>query len=378
MMKEIRMVDLKSQYLKIKAEIDTAILDVMDSTAFINGPEVKALQKNLEDYLGISHVITCANGTDALQIAMMALELKPGDEVITTDFTFISTVEVICLLGLIPVLIDVDPDSFNINTDLIEEAVTEKTKAIIPVHLFGQCAEMEKILKIAEKYDLYIIEDAAQALGSEYICTDNKKKKAGTIGHIGCTSFFPSKNLGAYGDAGAIFTDDENLAEILRSIANHGTDIKYYHHRIGVNSRLDSIQAAILRVKLKYLDKYNSARQKVADHYDNSFINNPKIKIPYRYPGSTHIFHQYTILAQGFDRLDLQEFLKSKGIPAMVYYPVPLHLQKAFSDRDYKAEEFPVTEEICNKVISLPMHPDLDSEQLEYIVENIINFLNIT
>jgi len=370
------MVDLKSQYLAIKSEIDNAILNVLDSTSFINGPDVKAFQTDLEKYLDIDNVITCANGTDALQIALMALGLKPGDEVITTDFTFISTVEVISLLGLTPVLIDIDPDTFNINADLIENAMTENTKAIIPVHLFGQCSDMEKICKLATKYGLYIIEDTAQALGADYFNTNNTIKKAGTIGNIGCTSFFPSKNLGAYGDAGAIFTDDKDLAEKAASIANHGTNIKYYHDRLGVNSRLDSIQAAILRIKLKYLDRYNSARKKIADRYDDYFSDSPKIKIPHRCPFSTHIFHQYSIIMEGTDRSGLQEFLRTNGIPSMIYYPVPLHLQKAFSDINYNAGAFPVTEKICKKILSLPMHPDLDNEQLEYIAENIIDYLN--
>ncbi len=374
-MNEIKMVDLKGQYLKIKDEIDNAITDVINSTAFINGPEVNEFQQELESYLNIKHVIPCANGTDALQVSMMALGLKPGDEVITSDFTFIATVEVIALLGLTPVLVDVCPDTFNIDPEAIERAITSKTKAIVPVHIFGQSVDMEKIIKIAQKHNLYIIEDAAQSLGTKYTFSDTTTKKAGTIGDIGCTSFFPSKNLGCYGDGGAVFTNNDELAEKLRSIVNHGMKIRYYHDRIGVNSRLDSIQAAILRIKLKHLDEYNKARQKAAEHYDKAFKNHSKLCIPYRNENSTHIFHQYTLLTKNIVRNELQKHLQSKQIPAMIYYPVPLHLQKAYKDERYKQGDFPVTEQLCESVISLPMHTELSEEQLEYITKNILNFV---
>jgi len=371
------MVDLKGQYNKIKTEIDSNIREVIDSCAFINGPAVKSFQQDLEQYLGIKHVIPCANGTDALQVSMMALGLKPGDEVITVSFTFIATVEVISLLGLTPVFVDVDPDTFNIDPGAIEKAITPRTKAIVPVHLFGQTAPMEEIMDIAKRHNLFVIEDACQAIGSDYYFTDGSTKKAGTIGHIGCTSFFPSKNLGCYGDGGAIFTNDDKIADQLRIIVNHGMAVRYYHDCIGVNSRLDSIQAAILSVKLKHLDEYCQKRRAAADFYDRAFAGNPRLKTPSRYPKSNHVFHQYTLLLQDVDRKGLQDFLASKDIPAMIYYPVPLHLQKAFKDANYSSADLPVTEAISNQVISLPMHTELDDEQLNYITKSVLEFVNM-
>lgn len=369
------MVDLKGQYLKIKDQVDQGIKEVIDSTSFINGPKVKQFQQNLENYLGVKHVIPCGNGTDALQIAMMALGLKPGDEVITANFTFVATAEVIAVLGLTPVLVDVDESTFNISPQAIRKAITPKTKAIVPVHLFGQCAPMEEIMEIANEHNLYVIEDDAQAIGADYIFEDGTRAKSGTIGHIGCTSFFPSKNLGCYGDGGAIFTNDDSIAEKLRSVVNHGMKVRYYHDNVGVNSRLDTIQAAVLDVKLKYLDQYAQARRNAADYYDAKFSNCDKLQVPARYAKSTHVFHQYTLKTKGVDRLKLQEFLASKGIPMMIYYPVPLHLQKAYLDPRYKEGDFPITEKLCSTVISLPMHTELDDQQLEYITENVLNFL---
>jgi len=375
-MRKINMVDLKGQYEKIKDEVDKAILNVIDSTAFINGPEVKNFQQELEKYLGVKHVIPCANGTDALQVSMMALGLKPGDEVIAPSFTFVATTEVIALLGLTPVLVDVDPDTFNIDPKAIEKAITPKTKAIVPVHLFGQCADMDAIMEIASKHNLFVIEDTCQAIGADFIMKNGSKKKAGTIGHVGCTSFFPSKNLGCYGDGGAIFTNDDKLAEKLRIVVNHGMEVRYYHDSIGVNSRLDSIQAAILRIKLKHLDEYAAARNKAAAYYDKAFGNNPKLKIPGRFNKSNHVFHQYTLVTNGFDRNKLPEFLQEKGIPAMIYYPVPMHLQKAYLDPRYKAGDFPVTEMLASTVVSLPMHTELDEEQLKHITSSVLEFVN--
>ncbi|MCX6280961.1 MAG: DegT/DnrJ/EryC1/StrS family aminotransferase [Bacteroidetes bacterium] len=375
-MKKIQMVDLRSQYLNMKEEIDKAIHEVIDTCAFINGPAVAAFQKDLEKYLGVKHVIPCANGTDALQVSMMALGLQPGDEVITTSFTFIATAEVIALLRLTPVLVDVDPDTFNIDPKAIERAVTSKTKAIVPVHLFGQCAHMEEIMEIAVKHNLAIIEDNCQAIGADYIFKDGSRKKAGTIGRIGCTSFFPSKNLGCYGDGGAIFTDDDELAKQLRVVVNHGMAVRYYHDYIGVNSRLDSIQAAILKVKLQYLDRYAAKRRAAADFYDLAFTGNPKLKTPVRYSNSNHVFHQYTLVTKQIDRAALIAHLNSKDIPAMIYYPVPLHLQKAYLDPRYKPGDFPVTESLSNSVVSLPMHTELDEEQLKHITTSLLEFVN--
>ncbi len=369
------MVDLKSQYEKIKPEIDAAIQEVIDTTAFVKGPIINTFQQSLEQYLGVKHVIPVGNGTDALQISLMALGLKPGDEVIVPTFTFIASAEVIALLGLTPVLVDVEPDTFNVSVDAIEKAITPKTKAIIPVHLFGQCADMESIMKIAKQHNLYVVEDACQAIGSVYTFSDGKKVQAGCIGDMGCTSFFPSKNLGCYGDGGAIFTDNDELAEQARVIANHGMKVRYYHDLVGVNSRLDSIQAAILNEKLKHLDAYIAARQAAADFYDKAFAGCKKIKTPARYSKSTHVFHQYTLQIEG-DRNALQAALKEKGIPAMIYYPVPLHLQKAYKDERYQPGDFAVSEKLSSCVLSLPMHTELDAEQLEYITANVKSLLN--
>ena len=375
-MKKIQMVDLQQQYQQIKPEIDNGIQEVVDSCAFINGPAVKSFQTDLESYLGVRHVIPCANGTDALQVSMMALGLNPGDEVITTSFTFIATAEVIVLLNLTPVLVDVDQDTFNIDPEAIRRAITPKTKAIVPVHLFGQSAPMEEILEIASQHNLYVIEDNCQAIGSDYIYTSGLRKKAGSIGNVGCTSFFPSKNLGCYGDGGAIFTNDDELAKQLRIIVNHGMTIRYYHDLVGVNSRLDSIQAAVLRVKLKHLDEYAAKRRAAADYYDHAFAGQPGLKIPYRYPKSTHVFHQYTLITSNIDRKELIEFMASREIPVMIYYPVPLHLQKAYLDPRYKEGDFPVTEALSEQVISLPMHTELDEEQLAHITSSLLEFIN--
>ncbi|MEI7597079.1 MAG: DegT/DnrJ/EryC1/StrS family aminotransferase [Bacteroidota bacterium] len=375
-MKKIQMVDLKSQYEKIKSEIDLAIANVITSTAFINGPEVKAFQKELEQYLGVKHVIPCGNGTDALQVAMMALDLQPGDEVITTSFTFIATAEVIALLKLTPVVVDCEPDTFNISIDALRNAITPKTKAIVPVHLFGQCAEMEEIMQIAKDNNLIVIEDACQAIGADYKFSNGKKQKAGTIGHIGATSFFPSKNLGCYGDGGAIFTNDDKLAEKLRIVVNHGMVIRYHHDYVGVNSRLDSIQAAVLRIKLKQLDEYAAARNKAASFYNRAFANCENLVTPTVYSKSTHVFHQYTLVLKNIDRAKLLEFLAERDIPAMVYYPVAMHMQKAYQDSRYKEGDFPVTEILCKSVFSLPMHTELDEEQLKYITDSVLEFIN--
>jgi dTDP-4-amino-4,6-dideoxygalactose transaminase len=373
--KKIQMVDLLGQYEKIQPEIDKAVLDVIHSTAFINGPEVKAFKADLENYLHVKHVIPCANGTDALQVSMMALGLKPGDEVITADFTYPATAEVIALLGLTPVLVDVNPDTFDISVDAIEKAISSKTKAIVPVHLFGQCADMESIVKLAKRHDLFVIEDVAQAIGSDYTFSDGKKQKAGTIGDIGCTSFFPSKNLGAYGDGGAMYTNNDTLAEKMRMIANHGQSVQYYHDTIGVNSRLDSIQAAVLRVKLRYLDEYAAARNAVASYYDKAFANHPKLKTPARVKFSNHVFHQYTLKLNGVDRTALREHLAAKGIPAMIYYPVPLHQQKAYTDPRNKDSDFPVTIDLCKNVFSLPIHTEMEEDTLKYIVDSVLEFI---
>ncbi len=373
--RKIQMVDLAGQYEKIKTEVNSAIESVLRSSAFINGPEVKSFQAELENYLGIKHVIPCANGTDALQIAMMALGLKPGDEVITADFTFVATAEVIGLLGLTPVLVDVYPGTYTLDIEAVEKAITSKTKAIVPVHLFGQCAEMEQLMEVAKKHNLYVIEDNAQAIGADYTYSNGKMVKAGTIGHFGTTSFFPSKNLGGYGDGGALFTNDDELAKKARSIANHGSTVQYYHDDIGVNSRLDSIQAAVLRIKLRHLDEYCAARQQAAAYYDKAFANHPNIKTPERSKHSTHVFHQYTLVLNTTDRTKLREHLAAKGIPAMIYYPVPLHLQKAYRDARYKEGDFPVTEMLCHSVISLPIHTELDEETLKFITDSVLEFV---
>jgi UDP-2-acetamido-2-deoxy-ribo-hexuluronate aminotransferase len=373
-MREIQMVDLRAQYEKIGGQIDEAIKSVLNSTAFIKGPDVKLFEEELQRYLGVKHVVSCANGTDALQLAMMALGLKPGDEVITTNFTFIATVEVIALLGLKPVIVDPDPDNFNISVEAIKRAITPKTKAIVPVHLFGQCAEMESIIEIAREHNIFIIEDAAQATGADYIFNNGDIRKAGTIGNIGTTSFFPSKNLGCYGDGGALYTNDNDLAIKLRSIANHGMKVRYYHDDIGINSRLDSIQAAILRVKLKYLSQNNISRKFVADHYDKAFAGCSSIQAPVRVSWSSHIFHQYTIRVKNGRRDDLKKFLESKNIPSMIYYPGPLHIQQAYKYLGYTEKDFPVTIMLCNEVLSLPIHPDMEQEQLDHIILTILQF----
>lgn len=372
-MKKIQMVDLQNQYYKIKSEVDNAVLNVMDSAAFINGPEVKSFQSDLENYLDVKHVIPCANGTDALQIALMALDLKEGDEVITADFTFAATVEVIHLLKLKSVLVDVDYDTFTIDTEAIKKAITPKTKAIIPVHLFGQCADMEEILKIAKEHNLHVVEDNAQAIGADFIFSDETSKKSGTMGAIGTTSFFPSKNLGCYGDGGAIFTNDDELAHRLRGIVNHGMYERYYHDEVGVNSRLDSIQAAILRKKLPNLDSYNEARRKAADYYDEAFADHENILTPKRAKNSTHVFHQYTLRITNGKRNELQQFLTEKEIPAMIYYPVALRKQKAYF-QDSNPADFVNTDKLLDQVISLPMHTELDEEQLKYITDSVLEF----
>jgi len=372
--KKIQMVDLKGQYQKIKTEVDAGIQVVLNNTAFINGPAVKEFQSDLEKYLGVKHVIPCANGTDALQIAMMALGLKPGDEVITASFTYVATAEVIGLLGLTPVLVDVYPDTFCIDVKAIEKAITPKTKAIVPVHLYGQCADMEAIMALAKKNNLFVIEDVAQAIGADYTLSNGTKAKAGTLGTIGCTSFFPSKNLGCYGDGGAIYTNDDQLAAKCKMIAHHGQSVQYVHDVLGVNSRLDTVQAAVLKVKLKHLDEYAAARNKAADFYDRAFAGNPKIKTPFRSKNSTHVFHQYTLQLNGVDRNKLREFLAGKEIPSMIYYPIPLHMQKAYASPRYKQGDFPVTEKLCACVLSLPMHTELDEETLTYISNSVLEF----
>jgi dTDP-4-amino-4,6-dideoxygalactose transaminase len=375
-MKKISMVDLHGQYVKIKSEIDQAIQRVLDSAVFVKGPEVKEFENELARYLGVKHVIACANGTDALQICLMALGLKPGDEVITPDFTFISTVEVSALLGYRPVIVDVEHDTFNINVDLLKKAITPRTKAIIPVHLFGQCSNMQEILEIADTHGIAVIEDVAQALSADYTFRNGRKVKAGTMGLMACTSFFPSKNLGCFGDGGAIMTNNSELASTLAAITHHGMRKRYYYDLTGVNSRLDNIQAAILRVKLKYLDEYSESRRKAADWYDKALANIPGITIPFCSSFSTHVFHQYTIKLEGIDRVALMKHLESLGIPSMIYYPVPCHLQKAFEWLGHRQGEYPVSEDLCNSVLSLPMHTELDEEQLVYITSGIKGFLN--
>ena len=375
-MKKIQMVDLQTQYQHIKADVDRAIQAVIDSASFIKGPAVTAFQEHLETYTGAKHVIPVGNGTDALQIALMALGLKPGDEVITPTFTFIATAEVVALLGLTPVVVDVDWDTMNISVESIRKAITPRTKAIVPVHLFGQCADMEAIMSIAQEHGLYVVEDACQAIGAKYTFSDGNIRQAATIGHIGCTSFFPSKNLGCYGDGGAIFTNNDELASKMRAIANHGMVVRYHHDQVGVNSRLDSIQAAILDIKLPHLDEYIEARQRAAAYYDKAFSNNSHLLIPARTDNSTHVFHQYTLRLVDVDRDALSNALAEKGIPAMIYYPIPLHLQKAYQDPRYKAGDFPIAEKLAACVLSLPMHTELDEEQLIYITETVLDIVN--
>jgi len=377
-MLNIQMVDLKTQYERIKTEVDHEIQQVLNQTAFINGPQVKQFTEDLKAYTGAKHVITCANGTDALQIAMMALDFQPGQEVIVPAFTYVATVEVISLLGLIPVFADVKPDTFELDVNQIASKISSQTVAIVTVHLFGQCSNMEEILAIAKNFDLQVIEDNAQAIGSVYTFSDGSQKQAGTIGNIGTTSFFPSKNLGCYGDGGALFTNDDDLAEKLRMIANHGQKRKYYHDSIGVNSRLDTLQAAILGVKLKKLNAFIQARNLVAERYDQAFGKHPMMTIPARTKYSTHVFHQYTItLHEDVKREDLILYLKELGIPTMVYYPVPVHLQQAYLKYGGKTGMFPVSEKLCKQVLSLPIHTEMTEDQQEYIIEHIISFFKL-
>lgn len=374
-MQNIQMVDLKTQYSKIQAEVDEAVLEVIRSAAFINGPKVKSFQANLEAYLGAdTNVIPCANGTDALQIALMALDLKPGDEVIVPSFTYVATAEVIGLLGLKPVMVDVDPHTFNVTAEIIAEAITPATRAIVPVNLFGQSCDMEPIMALADKHKLWVVEDNAQAIGADYIFAGGRSQKTGTIGHIGCTSFYPSKNLGAYGDGGALYTSDKALAERIRVVANHGQQRTYYHDHIGVNSRLDSVQAAILDIKLRHLDAYAEARQTAAAAYDAGLMDVKGLVIPARQHNSTHVFHQYTLRVTNGKRDELQAFLREKGVPSMIYYPVPLYKQEAYSHYAPDDFELPVTEQLCREVISLPMHTELNREMLNYIIDTVQSF----
>jgi UDP-2-acetamido-2-deoxy-ribo-hexuluronate aminotransferase len=368
--KEIRMVDLKTQYHRIKNEVDGAIAEVLESTQFIKGPAVKKFEDNFARYMGVKDVISCANGTDALQIAMMALGYEPGDEVITASFTYVATAEVIALLKLKPVLVEVNPDTFTIDPAAIEAAITSKTKAIVPVHLFGQAADMEAIMKIAEKHGLDVIEDNAQATGADITLSNGRKVKAGTLGTVGTTSFFPSKNLGCYGDGGALFTNNDELAKKIRIVSNHGQTQQYVHDEIGVNSRLDTLQAAVLDVKLKYLDDFAARRRSVADFYDHAFKGLANVQTPVRASYSNHVFHQYTLKLTGINRDEVRNKLSEKGIPAMIYYPIALHLQKAYRDTRYKEGAFPVTESLCKSVLSLPIHTEFEPEQLDYIQEN--------
>ena len=375
-MKKIEMVDLKGQYEGIQSLVNASVISTIESTKFINGPQVKEFQEHLENYLGVKHVIPCANGTDALQIALMGLGLNKGDEIITADFTFAATVEVISLLGLTPVLADIDIETYNIDVSAVKKAITDKTKAIIPVHLFGQAAMMSEIIAIAEKNDLYIIEDNAQSIGANYTFPDGSKKKIGSLGHLGTTSFFPSKNLGAYGDGGAIFTDDDRLANTLRGMVNHGMYVRYHHDVVGVNSRLDSIQAAILDIKLSYLDYYNECRKAAAIKYTQRLANNSKIITPITGGEcDSHVYHQYTLRIINADRDALVQYLNKKGIPCGVYYPIPLHLQEAYKSDRYKETDFVVTNQVVNEVISLPMHTELTDDQIDLITNEILTFL---
>jgi UDP-2-acetamido-2-deoxy-ribo-hexuluronate aminotransferase len=381
-MKKIQMVDLQSQYAKIKDTVDASIQEVLNSSSYINGPLVHEFQADLEKYLGVKHVIPCANGTDALQIAMMGLGLEQGDEVITADFTFAATVEVIALLKLTPVLVDVEPDTFNMDIEALKKAITPKTKAIVPVHLFGQCANMEAVMKVAKEHNLFVIEDNAQAIGADYTFSNGAKKKAGTIGNVGTTSFFPSKNLGCYGDGGAIFTNDDELAHTLRGIVNHGMYTRYYHDVVGVNSRLDSIQAGVLKAKLPLLDSFCEARRDAARFYNNAFANNSNIITPTAKSCGAicdtcncHVFHQYTLQITNGKRDELHKHLLENNIPNAIYYPVPLHSQKAYADKRYNESDFPVTNQLIKTVISLPMHTELEQNQLEFITKTILAFV---
>lgn len=368
-MKPLQMVDLKTQYEHIQADIDAAIHEVILTTQFVKGPQVARFQEHMQAYTGAKHVIAVGNGTDALQIALMALGLRPGDEVITPTFTFIATAEVVALLGLTPVVVDVDWGTMNMSVEAVRKAITPRTKAIVPVHLFGQCADMEPLMALAKEHGLYIVEDACQAIGARYTFSDGTVRQAGTMGHIGCTSFFPSKNLGCYGDGGALFTDDDALAEKIAAISNHGCKVRYHHDEVGVNSRLDSLQAAILDIKLRHLDEYTAARNKAAAYYDKALGEDPRWLIPERQAHSTHVFHQYTLRMEGIDRNSVQQRLKEKGIPSMIYYPIPLHMQKAYQDPRYKEGDFPVAERLVRCVLSLPMHTELTEEQLAYITK---------
>ena len=375
-MRPIQMVDTKTQYLNIKAEVDTAIHDVLDTAAYINGKPVQDFAVELSKYLNVKHTITCANGTDALQIAMMALNLQPGDEIITPSFTYIATTEVVALLKLTPVFVEVDPATFCIDPESIRKAITPKTKAIVPVHLYGHAAPMEAIMQIAKEHNLFVIEDNAQAIGCDYTFSDGTVKKTGTIGTIGATSFYPSKNLGAYGDGGAIFTNDDVLAQKMKMIANHGQQKRYYHEVVGCNSRLDTLQAAILNIKLKHLDQYNKARQAVAQFYDKAFANNAKIITPFVAAYSTHVYHQYTLQLVGVNRDALNEFLATQKIPSMIYYPVPGHKQEMFASFGLPKIELAITDQLTNCVISLPVHTEMDEEQLTFITSNVLQFIN--
>ena len=375
-MRPIQMVDLKQQYQKIKSEIDTAVTKVIESAAFINGPQVQSFSNALAQYHNVKHVVPCANGTDALQIAMMALDLQPGDEVITPSFTYIATTEVIALLKLKPVFVEVDPKTFCIDPSSIEKAITSKTKAIVPVHLYGQAANMEAIMKIAAAHHLYVIEDNAQAIGSEFYFSDRTKKKTGSIGTIGTTSFFPSKNLGGYGDGGAMTTNGDELAGKMKMVANHGQSKRYYHDVVGCNSRLDTLQAAVLEIKLQYLDQYINARIKAADFYDRAFQAHPKITTPYRAGYCKHVFHQYTLIVEGIDRNKLHDYLASRNVPSMIYYPVPAHRQKMFAQFNSSETNLEVTDWLTERVISIPMHTELDEEQLSFITKTILEFVN--
>lgn len=374
-MENIQMVDVKGQYKKIKTAVDKAVLDVIESGAFINGPAVNAFQLHMEEYLGAKYVIPCANGTDALQIALMALGLEPGDEVIVPAFTYVATAEVIALLRLIPVMVDVDPGTFNVTAEIIEKAITPNTKAIVPVHLFGQSCDMEPIMEVANRHHLYVVEDNAQAIGADYTFSNGTRSKTGTIGHIGCTSFYPSKNLGAFGDGGALYTNDEGLAKKCKMIANHGQVRRYYHDEIGVNSRLDSIQAAILDIKLNHLDEYALARQVAAAYYDNALADVDGLQIPARQPNSSHVFHQYTLLVKNGKREALQEYLSAHGVPSMIYYPVPLYEQEAYRGEFSGGVEFlEVTDQLCKEVLSLPIHTEMTEEIQHYIIKAVLSF----
>lgn len=374
-MKNIQMVDLHGQYEKIKPEVDRAIQSVLDSTAFIKGPQVQSFERNLAQYLGSKEVISCANGTDALQIALMALGLAPGDEVIVPAFTYIATAEVIALLGLKPIMTEVCPKTFNLTAEIVEKHISPKTKAVVPVHLYGQCADMEGILALAEKHQLYVVEDCAQAIGARYTFSNGQVKMAGTMGHIGCTSFFPSKNLGCYGDGGALYTDDAELAKKIRMIANHGQEKKYHHQVVGCNSRLDTLQAAILEVKLQHLDQYSAARNEVANAYDQAFAGLNWLQSPIRQSNSTHVFHQYTLqLKNAEDRDALKQHLANKGVPSMIYYPIALHLQPAFKTPEFGEGDFPIAEDLCKKVLSLPIHTEMKKEDLDYIIHSVLSF----